>query len=142
MKKFLLTLLICLIPVNSHALSKINGNQIVLLTAKERQDLKNYEDITYERAINLCKLLGKDLVTYSYKETDCETNCKKEYPKIAVPTSKGLMTPSYDDIEVHYHDGGAAVAMLSLGFIPIIIQYKTRIVTDIQCGKKIDYILE
>ena len=79
MKKILLTILMCLIPLNSYALDKINGNQIVLLTAKERQDLKNYEDVTYERAINLCKLLGKDLITYSYKELDCEyCNNKKQ----------------------------------------------------------------
>lgn len=141
MKKFLLTLLICLIPVDSHALSKINGKHIVLLTAKERQDSEFYEELTHQRAINLCKLLGKKLITYSYEEIVCD-NCKDKYKKLIIPTEYGLRTPSYDDIDAHYHDGGVAVAILSMGFVPIIIQYQTRIVTDIQCGEQPNYVLE
>lgn len=141
MKKILLIILICLIPLNSYALDKINGNQIVLLTAKERQDFELYEELTHQRAVNLCKLLGKNLITYSYEEIYCDY-CKDEYKKLVVPTETGLRTPSYDDVDAHYHDGGIAVAVMSLGFVPIIIQYRTRIITDIKCGEQPDYVLE
>ena len=36
-------------------------------------------------------------------------------------------------METHYHRGGATVAVLTLGFVPIIISYPARIATSIEC---------
>lgn len=142
MKK-LLFMMMLLISFNCQAFSKIEGNNIVLLTAAEREDLDEtiYEQLTHQRAINVCQLLGKKLVSYNYEELNCDY-CKDDYPNLVIITNGTLRTPSYDEIDTHYHNGGATVAILTLGFVPIIIPYRTRIVTNIDCNDNISYSVE
>jgi hypothetical protein len=37
-------------------------------------------------------------------------------------------------METYYHRGGATIAVFTLGFVPIIIPYRARIATSIECG--------
>lgn len=151
MKKILLALFLLLIPSNSQAFDEINGNKIVLLTALERKvsnDSAQYEDITRQRAENACKLIGKNLVSYNYREVrqdyftdNCPENTKdwcithKEIQNnYKIPTNNTLLPVNETHMETHYHRGGVTVAVLTLGFVPIIIPYKARIATSIECG--------
>lgn len=151
MKKFLLMILTTIfIAFNANAFDEINGNKIVLLTSAERKALNDsmqYESVTEQRAENACKLIGKTLKSFIYREvkqdyfTDkCTENTKewcithKEIQTIyKIPTKTSLLPVEEYDMETHYHRGGATVAILSLGFIPIIIPYKARIATSIEC---------
>lgn len=142
MKKILF-LIMMLISFNCQAFTKIEGNRIVLLTAIEREQLDEtiYEELTHQRAINVCQLLNKKLVSYTYEEIDCDY-CNDKYPNLVIVKDGTLRTPSYDEIENHYHNGGVTVAIISLGFLPIIIDYKTRLVKDIICEDKVEYTVE
>ena len=154
MKKFLLMILATIfIAFNANAFDEINGNKIVLLTAAERKNTNKtgeYESITQERAENACKLLGKSLKTFTYKEIEqdsfhetCEPRAvikwgcitKDEIKnKYKIPTSTTLLPVEEYNMETHYHRGGAAVAILTLGFIPTIFPYHARVATSIECG--------
>jgi hypothetical protein len=153
MKKFLLMILATIfIAFNANAFDEINGNKIVLLTAAERKATNKtgeYESITQQRAENACKLLGKSLKTFTYKEIEqdsfystCEPRAVAKWGcitsdeiknKYKIPTSTTLLPVEEYNMETHYHRGGATVAVLTLGFIPIIIPYKARIATSIKC---------
>ena len=152
MKKFLLMILaIIFIAFNANAFDEINGNKIVLLTAAERKSTNKtgeYESITQQRAENACKLLGKSLKSFTYREVKqdyfadkCPENTKdwcithKEIQTIyKIPTKSTLLPVEEYNMETHYHRGGATVAVLTLGFVPIIIPYPARIATSIECG--------
>lgn len=151
MKKFLLMILATIfIAFNAQAFDEINGNKIVLLTSAERKilnDSMQYESLTEQRAENACKLIGKSLKSFSYREVKqdyfadkCTENTKdwcithKEIQTIyKIPTKNTLLPVNEYDMETHHHKGGAMVAILSLGFIPIIIPYPARIATSIEC---------
>ena len=56
---------------NAQAFDEINGNKIVLLTSAERKalnDSKQYESVTEQRAEYACKLIGKSLKSFTYRE--------------------------------------------------------------------------
>lgn len=144
----LFSLMLCI--NNAKAFDEINGNKIVLLTALERKisnDTGDYENITRQRAENACNLIGKTLVSFNYREVrqdyfvdKCSDKTKdwcithKEIQTIyKIPTSNTLLPVNETHMETHYHRGGAAVAVLTLGFVPIIIPYKARIATSIEC---------
>ncbi len=150
MKKVLLLLLLCLfVSFNGYAFDKINDKGLILLTGRERQDVKEFEALTMERARNACGLLGKELVSFEFKEIGqdhilpksafnpkddrwtCETVSEH-----AIPTRTELLPVPCGDMETFYHDGGAWVAGLTLGIIPTIIPYMARVATDIQCRDK------
>ncbi len=149
MKKMIILLFLSLIFSNNlYALSKVDGKNIILLTAAERKlyDDKmtvNYEDITLERARNFCKNIGQVLTTYEFEEVSCDyvhpthatSNCSKRLINSVIPFNGGFRTASPSELETHYHRGGATVAVLTLGLVPIIIPYKTRIVTEINCSE-------
>lgn len=147
-------ILLTMIFSNALAFDEINGNKIVLLTSLERRTLNDsaqYEDVTRQRAELACGLIGKTLIDYEWKEisqdsiTDhCEPiqvqkwGCltKDDIKHYKIPTKTMLQAINPNDMETHYHRGGATVAIISLGFIPIIIQYKGRLATNIICGEK------
>lgn len=151
MKKFLLMILTTIfIAFNANAFDEINGNKIVLLTSAERKALNDsmeYESVTEQRAENACKLIGKTLKSFTYREVKqdyfldrCTEDAKdwcithREIQTIyKIPTKSTLLPVNEYDMETHYHRGGATVAILSLGFIPIIIPYPARIATSIEC---------
>lgn len=151
MKKFLLMILATIfIAFNANAFDEINGNKIVLLTSAERKaldDSMQYESVTEQRAENACKLIGKTLKSFSYREVKqdyfadkCSENTKnwcithKEIQTIyKIPTKNTLLPVNEYDMETHHHRGGATVAILTLGVIPIIIPYPARIATSIEC---------
>lgn len=151
MKKFLLMILTTIfIAFNANAFDEINGNKIVLLTSAERKALNDsmeYESVTEQRAENACKLIGKTLKSFTYREVKqdyfldrCTEDAKdwcithREIQTIyKIPTKSTLLPVNEYDMETHYHRGGATVAILSLGFIPIIIPYTARIATSIEC---------
>ena len=151
MKKFLLMILATFFIVfNANAFDEINGNKIVLLTSAERKaldDSMQYESITEQRAENACKLIGKSLKSFTYKEVKqdyfadkCPENTKdwcithKEIQTIyKIPTKTSLLPVEEYNMETHYHRGGATVAILTLGVIPIVIPYPARIATSIEC---------
>ena len=151
MKKFLLMILATIfIAFNANAFDEINGNKIVLLTSAERKALNDsmeYESVTEQRAENACKLIGKTLKSFTYREVKqdyfldrCTEDAKdwcithREIQTIyKIPTKSTLLPVNEYDMETHYHRGGATVAILSLGFIPIIIPYPARIATSIEC---------
>lgn len=151
MKKFLLMILATIfIAFNANAFDEINGNKIVLLTSAERKALNDsmeYESVTEQRAENACKLIGKTLKSFTYREVKqdyfldrCTEEAKdwcithREIQTIyKIPTKSTLLPVNEYDMETHYHRGGATVAILSLGFIPIIIPYPARIATSIEC---------
>lgn len=152
MKKIIsLIILSLMLTINNvQAFDEINGNKIVLLTSAERKALNDsmqYESITEQRAENACKLLGKTLKSFSYREVKqdyfvekCQENTKdwcithKEIQTIyKIPTKSTLLPVNEYDMETHYHRGGATVAVLTLGFVPIIIPYPARIATSIEC---------
>lgn len=153
MNKFILFSVFCLTLNNAHAFDEINGNKIVLLTATERKALNDsmqYESITEQRAENACHLIGKTLKSFTYREIKqdyfsdkCPENTKdwcithKELQTIyKIPTKSTLLPVEEYDMETHYHRGGATVAIVTLGLIPIIIPYKARIATSIECLEK------
>ena len=151
MKKFLSMILATIfIAFNANAFDEINGNKIVLLTSAERKALNDsmeYESVTEQRAENACKLIGKTLKSFTYREVKqdyfldrCTEDAKdwcithREIQTIyKIPTKSTLLPVNEYDMETHYHRGGATVAILSLGFIPIIIPYPARIATSIEC---------
>lgn len=132
-----------------YAFDEINGNKIVLITSKEHENFpEQVESITRQRAENSCILLNKVLVDYSFKEVkqdyifhDCNSkNCItiKDIEKYKIPNKEFLQPVSYQDMELHYHDGGATIAVITLGLIPLIITYPARIATNITCIDKKD----
>ena len=144
----LFSLMLCI--NNAQAFDEINGNKIVLLTALERKisnDTGEYENITRQRAENACNLIGKNLIDFSYEELSqddisnpsryssthniLDTDKLKHYK---IPTKTMLQPVNPNNMETHYHRGGATVAVLTLGLVPIIIPYKARIATEIICG--------
>lgn len=144
----LFSLMLCI--NNVQAFDEINGNKIVLLTALERKvsnDTGEYENITRQRAENACNLIGKQLVDFSYEEliqddiskpsryssthNILDTEKLKHYK---IPTRTMLQPVNPNSMETHYHRGGATVAVLTLGLVPILIPYKARIATEIICG--------
>lgn len=146
-------LLFLLISSNTYAFDEINGNKIVLITSKEHEIAPEQVDyITRQRAELACQLINKVLVEYKYKELkqdniydtcdweDCVS--RKDLENYKIPTKTFLQSVNYKDMEQHYHDGGAAVAIITLGMVPIIITYPARIATSITCGEKdsINYI--
>lgn len=152
MKKLISLIILSLMLTinNAQAFDEINGNKIVLLTALERKvtnDSAQYEDITRQRAENACNLIGKQLIDFSYEELSqddisnpsryssthniLDTDKLKHYK---IPTKTMLQPVNPNHMETHYHRGGATVAVLTLGFVPIIIPYKARIATSIECG--------
>lgn len=151
---FILTILtiltILLFSFNAQAFDEINGNKIVLLTSAERKALNDsmqYESVTEQRAENACKLIGKSLKSFTYREVKqdyfldkCSENTKdwcithKEIQtSYKIPTKTTLLPVEEYDMETHYHRGGATVAILTLGLVPIIIPYPARIATSIEC---------
>ena len=148
---FILTILtILLFSFTAHAFDEINGNKIVLLTSAERKALNDsmqYESVTEQRAENACKLIGKSLKSFTYREVKqdyfldkCPEKAKdwcithKEIQNFyKIPTKTTLLPVEEYDMETHYHRGGATVAVLTLGFIPVIIPYPARIATSIEC---------
>ena len=151
MKKLLL-LITLLFSFNAYAFDEINGNKIVLLTAAERKATDKtgeYENITQQRAENACRLLGKALKSFTYKEIDQESFYETCNPravvkwgcitkgeiknKYKIPTRTTLLPIEVYNMETHYHRGGVAVAVVTLGLIPIIIPYKARVATSIEC---------
>jgi len=152
MKKIIsLIILSLMLTINNvQAFDEINGNKIVLLTSAERKALNDsmqYESITEQRAENACKLIGKTLKSFTYREVKqdyfldkCPENTKdwcithREIQNFyKIPTKTTLLPVQEYDMETHYHRGGATVAVLTLGFIPIIIAYPARIATSIEC---------
>ena len=136
---------------NAKAFDEINGNKIVLLTALERKvsnDTLQYEDITRQRAENACNLIGKHLIDFSYEELSQDdisqpSRYSMSHPNVLdtdklkhykIPTKTMLQPVNPNQMETHYHRGGATVAVLTLGLVPIIIPYKARIATNIICG--------
>lgn len=148
MKKIFLIITL-LFSFNAYAFDEINGNKIVLLTSTERKISDDYESITQQRAANACKLLDKTLKSFTYKEIEqehfysiCEPKAIEKWgcitkdeinKKYKIPTSTTLLPVNEDSMETHYHRGGATVAIITLGLIPIIIPYKARIATSIEC---------
>lgn len=148
MKKIFLIIAL-LFSFNAYAFDEINGNKIVLLTATERKISDEYENITQQRAENACKLLGKTLKSFTYREIEqesfystCEPRAVVKWGcitkdeiknKYKIPTSTTLLPVNADNMETHYHRGGATVAIVTLGLIPIIIPYNARIATSIEC---------
>lgn len=143
MKKLIILLLLIASP--AFAFNKINDNYIVLLTSVEARTFEApvVEDITRQRAELTCGLLGKALVDYSYKEIKQEYILDKpkkdgiitmnEVKYYKIPTQSSLIAVSAEQLETHYHRGGATVAILTLGFVPIIIPYHARIIDSIEC---------
>lgn len=140
-------LLFLLISSNANAFDEINGNKLVLITSREHEITpEQVEDITRQRAENACYLVNKVLLDYKYKELNQDSifdtpqckDCisKKDLENYKIPTKTYLQPVNYKDMEQHYHDGGAAVAIITLGMIPIIITYPARIATSITCGDK------
>lgn len=155
MKKILsLIILALMLTINNvQAFDEINGNKIVLLTAAERKAFNKtgeYESITQQRAENACKLLGKSLKSFTYKEIEqdsfysiCEPRAVVKWGcitkdeiknKYKIPTKSTLLPVEEYNMETHYHRGGATVAILSLGIIPTIFPYNARVATSIECG--------
>ena len=154
MKKLLCMILaLMMIPNISQAFDEINGNKIVLLTAAERKatnDSGEYESITEQRAELACGLIGKKLKSFTYREVAQDSFYSTCNPKAVelwgcitsdeiknkykIPTKTSLLPVQEYSMETHYHRGGAAVAILSLGFIPTIFPYKARVATSIECG--------
>lgn len=147
MKKFILLLLFCLTVKTVHAFDEINGNKLVLITSREHEITpEQVESITRQRAENACYLINKVLVDFKYKELtqdnifetcdwkDCVS--RKDLDNYKIPTKNYLQAVNYKDMELHYHDGGVTVAIITLGFVPIIIAYPARIATSITCGDK------
>ena len=152
MKKIIsLIILSLMLTINNvQAFDEINGNKIVLLTSAVRKALNDsmqYESITEQRAENACKLIGKTLKSFTYREVKqdyfldkCPENTKdwcithREIQNFyKIPTKTTLLPVQEYDMETHYHRGGATVAVLTLGFVPIIISYPARIATSIEC---------
>lgn len=145
MKNLFLILCLILLPIKTYAYSKVDGKNIVLLTASEREKWSKeevrYNEITYQRAEYFCKNIGLELQTYEFEEVYCEdvykdskNTCSQKLFNSVIPLKGSFRTASSEELETHFHDGGVAVAIVSLGFVPIIISYKTRIATDIKCS--------
>lgn len=144
----LILLLALLIASNaSYAFDEINGNKLVLITSREHEIApEQVEDITRQRAENACYLIDKVLIDYKYRELKqdniydtcdwegCVT--KKDLENYKIPTKTFLQPVNYKDMEQHYHDGGAAVTVITFALIPLIITYPARIATSITCGDK------
>ena len=132
MKKIISLIILSLILTisNVQAFDEINGNKIVLLTALERKalnDSKQYESIAEQRAENACKLIGKTLKSFTYREVKqdyfldrCPEKAKdwcithKEIQTIyKIPTKSTLLPVEEYDMETDYHRGGATVAVLT-----------------------------
>jgi hypothetical protein len=144
---FSLVCVLSLFTSKSYAFDEINGNKVVLITSKEHEIAPEQADsITRQRAENACYLINKVLVDFKYKELEQDNifdtcyraGCvsRKDLEKYKIPTKNYLQAVNYKDMELHYHDGGAAVAVITLGLIPIIITYPARIATSITCGDK------
>jgi hypothetical protein len=144
---FSLVCVLSLITSKSYAFDEINGNKLVLITSREHEITpEQVESITRQRAENACYLINKVLVDFKYKELtqdnifetcdwkDCVS--RKDLENYKIPTKNYLQSVNYKDMELHYHDGGVAVAIITLGFVPIIISYPARIATSITCGDK------
>ena len=63
-------LLSVFIPVDAYSFEKMNGNHLVLLTSQEAYDLNKNEQNTLikKRAMNVCRLLDKELMDYSVEK--------------------------------------------------------------------------
>ena len=145
MKKFLLIILTMIfMAFNAQAFDEINGNKIVLLTSAERKALNDsmeYESVTKQRAENALK-------SFTYREVKQDSFAEKCPEKTKdwcithkeiqnfykIPTKTSLLPVEEYNMETHYHRGGATVAILTLGFVPIIIPYPARVATSIECG--------
>lgn len=145
MKKLFLILCLILLSIKTYAYSKVDGKNIVLLTALERERYSNnetaYNEITYQRAEYFCKNIGLELQTYEFEEVYCEdvykdskNPCSQKLFNSVIPMKNSFRTASPEELETHFHDGGVAVAIVTLGFVPLVISYKTRIATDIKCS--------
>lgn len=144
---FSLVCLLSLFTSKSYAFDEINGNKLVLITSREHEITpEQVESITRQRAENACYLINKVLVDFKYKELKqdnifdtCDWDgcvSRKDLENYKIPTKNYLQAVNYKDMELHYHDGGAAVAIITLGLVPIIIAYPARIATSITCGDK------
>lgn len=145
MKKLFLILCLILLPIKTYAYSKVDGKNIVLLTALEREkwskEEDKYNEITYQRAEYFCKNIGLELQTYEFEEVYCENvykdsknPCSQKLFNSVIPVKGSFRAASREELETHFHDGGVAVAIVTLGVIPLLIDYKTRIATNIKCG--------
>ena len=123
------------------AFNQVNGKYIVLLTSTERRDIEDYQSIINERARNVCRYFGKELMTYSEKELpveyvyDYSKETEKHHQfnindlidnknvyldisdinKFAIP-EKGYLRPIHnkEELENKYHRGGVATSLISL----------------------------
>lgn len=57
-------------PADVYSFEKMNGNHLVLLTSQEAYDLNKNEQnkLIKKRAMNVCRLLDKELMDYSVEK--------------------------------------------------------------------------
>lgn len=134
MKLLIALLFLSLLPCKSYAddtrvsFSTMNGKQIILLTAKERENIDGFEDLTEQRAVNACKFIDKELISYQFVEAE---PIRHELSMFILPTKNSLRSVTWNEADTHIHDGAAWLSVLVL--TPIVIPYTTRVATEIVC---------
>ena len=144
-------------PVDAYCFSKMNGNNLVLLTSQEAYDLNRNEQNTLikKRAMNVCRLLDKELMDYSVeriKEESIPEKTKRNLGKhriykedvqyYKIPEDNILAPVSEQDLIVEYNGLKAAIQIMSYGILPITRFGYAVVVKDITCVDKTEYVLE
>ena len=150
-------LLFTFIPVDAYSFEKMNGNYLVLLTSQEAYDLNKNEQNTLikKRAMNVCRLLDKELLDYSVekiKEEFIPEKTKRNLGKYKIykedvhhykfPENNMLAPVSEQDLTVEYNGLRASIQILSCGILPITRFGHAVVVKDITCVDKKEYVLE
>lgn len=144
-------------PADAYSFEKMNGNHLVLLTSQEAYDLNKNEQNTLikKRAMNVCRLLDKELLDYSVekiKEEFIPEKTKRNLGKHKIykedvqhyklPEDNMLAPVSEQDLIVEYNVLKASIQILSYGFLPITRFGYAVVVKDITCVDKKEYVLE
>lgn len=144
-------------PSDAYCFSKMNGNNLVLLTSQEAYDLNRNDQNTLikKRAMNVCKLLDKELMDYSVERIKEETIpektkrnlgkhriYKEDVQHYKLPEDNILAPVSEHDLIVEYNGLKASIQIMSLGLLPITRFGYAVVVKDITCVNKTEYVLE
>ena len=142
-------------PVDAYCFSKMNGNNLVLLTSQEAYDLNRNEQNTLikKRAMNVCRLLDKELMDYSVERIKEETIpektkrnlgkhkiYKEDVQHYKLPEDNILAPVSEQDLIVEYNGLKATIQLMF--FLPITRFGYAVVAKDITCVDKKEYVKE
>lgn len=144
-------------PADAYSFEKMNGNHLVLLTSQEAYDLNKNEQnkLIKKRAMNVCRLLDKELMDYSVekiKEESIPEKTKRNLGKhkiykedvqyYKIPEDNMLSPVLEQDLIVEYNGLKASIQILSCGLLPITRFGYAVVVKDITCVDKKEYVKE